>query len=93
MAWDWDHAKAARNYEKHGIRFELAELVFDDPMHISEPDPHPDGDRWRTMGMVGYATLLVVHTLIEPDLDEGRIISARKAEPHERRHYESGYFS
>lgn len=93
MAWDWDEAKAARNYAKHGVRFELAELVFDDPMHISEPDPHRDGDRWRTMGMVGYATLLVVHTLIAPDLDEGRIISARKAEPHERRQYENGYFS
>ena len=93
MAWTWDASKAARNYAKHGVRFELAELVFDDPMHISEPDLHQDGDRWRTMGMVGYATLLVVHTLIEPDLDEGRIISARKAEPHERQQYEKGYFS
>ena len=68
MAWIWDASKAASNYAKHGVRFELAELVFDDPMHISEPDPHQDGDRWRTMGMVGDTNLLFVHTLIEPDL-------------------------
>ena len=93
MAWDWDSYKARLNLEKHGVSFEIAELVFDDPMNFSEPDPHPDGDRWRTIGLVGYAVLLVVHTLIEPDFDEGRIISARKAEPHERKQYEKIYLS
>ena len=93
MKWIWDSRKAARNLEKHGVSFALAEVVFDDPLHISEPDHHPDGDRWRTVGMAGYATLFVVHTLIEPDLDEGRIISARKALPNETRDYRKGFFS
>lgn len=90
MAWTWDPRKAAANFAKHGIPFELAALVFDDPLHLSEPDPHPDGNRWVTIGMAGYATLHVAHTLAEPDLDSGRIISARAATRHERRKYEEG---
>jgi hypothetical protein len=93
MPWSWDARKAKANLAKHGVSFALAELVFDDPMHISEPDPHPEGDRWRTIGMAGYATLFVVHTLVEPGLDEGRIISARKANPHERKQYQKGHFT
>ena len=49
-----------------------------------------DGDRWITIGMAGYATLYVAHTLAESDLDSGRIISARAATRHERRKYEEG---
>jgi hypothetical protein len=68
-------------------------LVFDDPLHASKPDPHPDGDRWHTIGHVGPVLLLVVHAWPiesgEGDL-VGRIISARKATAHERKAYEEG---
>jgi hypothetical protein len=30
-------------------------------MLISEPDPHPDEDRWRVIGRVRMTTLFVVH--------------------------------
>ena len=87
MRWTWDLDKAAANRFKHGLSFETAVLVFDDPLHASRPDPHPDGDRWHTIGLVGPVLLLVVHTLPE-DSEEceqvGRIISARKATAHER---------
>gem|GEM_PF-5816243 len=43
--------------------------------------------------MAGFATLFVVHTLAEADLENGRIISARKATPNERQRYEEGYLS
>ncbi len=89
MEWIWDNEKAAGNLAKHGIGFDAAVLVFDDPWHLSEPDPHPDDDRWRTIGMVDSETLFVVHTLIEPD-GNGRIISARLASRMERRRYEEG---
>ncbi|KPF77617.1 hypothetical protein IP88_05810 [alpha proteobacterium AAP81b] len=88
MAWTWDPAKAAANLAKHGVTFELAITVFLDPCHLSEPDPHPDGDRWQTIGRAGFATLFVVHTLTEPDLEYGRIISARRATGPERKRYE-----
>jgi hypothetical protein len=30
----WDAAKAARNWQAHGVRFEEAASVFDDPLFI-----------------------------------------------------------
>jgi uncharacterized DUF497 family protein len=94
MRWTWDPDKAAANCVKHGVSFEAAVLVFDDPLHESKPDLRPDGDRWHTIGRVGPVLLLVVHTWPESEGGEpaGRIISARKATAHERKVYEKGNF-
>lgn len=96
MRWICDPDKAAANRAKHGLSFETAVRVFDDPFHASKPDPHPDGDRWHPIGLVGPVLLLVVHTLPESDLEAdeavGRIISARKATARERNVYEEGGF-
>lgn len=89
MEWRWDQRKAVANKTKHGVSFELAALVFDDPLHLSQPDSHPDGNRWQTIGRIGSATLLVVHTDFD-DRKGGRIISARKATGYERNAYEEG---
>jgi uncharacterized DUF497 family protein len=91
----WDPDKAAANRLKHGLSFETAVFVFDDPLQASRPDPHPDGDRWHTIGLVGPVSLLVVHTWPQETEDGeqvGRIISARKATAGERRAYEEGNF-
>jgi uncharacterized DUF497 family protein len=91
MRWTWDPDKAAANLRDHRLSFETALHVFDDPLHLSRPDIHPDGDRWQTVGLIGPVVVLVVHTL--PDENSrgrnpvGRIISARKATPFERRAY------
>ncbi len=94
ITWVWDEDKARSNLEKHRVAFSEAVLVFEDPLHLSKVDPHPDGDRWQTMGMVGPAVLLVVHTFpVEWESGAaliGRIISARIATSHERRAYEEG---
>ena len=87
MEWSWDDRKEAINLRKHGFSFKTAILVFDDPHRLSAPDPHAEDDRWRTIGMVDRTTLFVVHTIIEDD-GSGRIISARRATPMERRRYE-----
>ncbi len=94
MDWTWDPDKASANRFKHRVSFDTAALVFDDPLHVSKPDLHPDDDRWQTIGLVGPVMLLVVHTLPASDEGEpaGRIISARKATVHERRAYEEGIF-
>jgi uncharacterized DUF497 family protein len=96
VRWIWDPDKAAVNRRKHGLLFETAVLVFDDPFHASKPDPHPDGERWQTIGLVGPVFLLVVHTWPQGDFDAddavGRIISARKATARERKVYEEGTF-
>ena len=90
--FEWDDHKADLNFRKHGIRFEDAARVFDDPLALSVQDRIEHGEqRWQTLGRVGGCViLLVAHTLqLE---DEGaeiiRIISARRADRHERHHYE-----
>ncbi len=88
MSWTWDFDKAETNRVKHGLSFSTAVLVFDDPLHLSIQDPHPDGDRWWTIGAVGSTCLVVVHTWPDADDVPGRIISARKATPRERKAYE-----
>lgn len=87
MEWHWDEQKARANVAKHGIPFELAIQVFDDPLHFTQPDTHSDDDRWNTMGRINASTLLVVHTFFDDD-SGGRVISARKATPQERKSYE-----
>lgn len=96
MRWIWRDEKNRINRREHGLSFETAKLVFDDELAVSRLDPHPDGDRWQTVGLVGTVLLFVVHTWPEPDPvtgeEIGDIISARKATSHERRAYEEGEF-
>jgi hypothetical protein len=89
--FEWDPDKDAWNFVKHGIRFETAALVFDDPYHVSQLDRVVDGEeRWRTMGLIGGLVIVIVaHTYCEQNGEETvRIISARKATKRERKHYE-----
>ena len=96
MRWTWDQAKNRANLQSHGLSFEAAIFVFDDPMSATREDPYGYEQRWRTIGMVGTQVVMAVHTW--PDLDTetgeeiGRIISARKATRHEREAYEEGHY-
>jgi uncharacterized protein (DUF4415 family) len=79
MRWTWDPHKVAANRVKHGVSFETAVLVFDDPLHASKLDPHSDGDRWHTIGLVGAVLLLIVHTWPEEsETDEPVALSAHE---------------
>jgi uncharacterized DUF497 family protein len=96
--FEWDETKAAINFLKHGIRFEEAALVFDDPLAVSEQDRIENGqERWQTIGMAGGCLLLLVAHTVRFD-DDGqdeaieviRIISARRVDRKERKRYEQG---
>ena len=80
MEWNWDDRKQLVNEAKHGISFNFAIKIFDDPLHLTQPDSHPDGDRWNTVGCIEISTLLVVHTIYDDDCG-GRIISAQGNDP------------
>jgi uncharacterized DUF497 family protein/uncharacterized protein (DUF4415 family) len=83
MEFEWDANKAASNLRKHGIRFEEAVLVFDDPQHLSRQDRYENGEyRWQTIGLVhGIIVILVAHSVrFESGTEVIRIISARKAD-------------
>ena len=96
MRWTWDESKSHANRQKHKLGFETAQLVFEDRFAASRPDPFPHEERWQTIGMIENMTVVVIHTTPEMDCETaeqtGRIISARKATPHERTLYEEGGF-
>ena len=92
MIFAWDENKNRINRRKHGVSFEAAARVFDDPLAVSYVERVAEGqERWHTIGLAGGITLLlVVHTVEEENGEEKiRIISARKADPGERTLYES----
>jgi uncharacterized protein len=84
--FEWDDAKPAANLAKHGVSFEQAREAFSDPFAIDFVDDREDYGEQRVMllGMVGSRLLIVAHTSRG---DKVRIISAREAEPHERRRH------
>lgn len=85
-AFQWDDDKAARNAAVHGVTFEAARDVFRDPFALEWIDRRQayDEERCVILGMVEDRLLFVVYTLRD---EATRIISARGAEPHERRRY------
>jgi uncharacterized protein len=84
--FEWDEAKAARNLASHGVSFEAARLAFDDAFAVSREDRRQDygEDRFILLGMVQEHLLVVSYTMRS---ERVRIISARLAEPRERRRY------
>ena len=91
LRFEWDVAKNHANRSKHGIDFETAVLVFEDPFCVTFVERVSDGEqRWHAIGSIAeIITVVVVHTYREEDHDEIiRIISARCATSHERRLYE-----
>lgn len=96
VEWTWDPEKNQRNLRDHKIDFPTAVQVFNDPLAATRADPYPDEERFQTIGLIRRTTVFVVHTwpVTDPSTGReiGRIISARKATPHERKAYEDGDF-
>ena len=84
----WDSDKAASNASKHGVRFEQAREIFLDQFARYEDASAQDEARQACIGLTTeYSLLYVVHVVREGDVL--RLISARVAEPAERRRYEN----
>ena len=95
MLFEWDENKNRSNKAKHGISFEYACEIWLDPNYVIFEDRTSTSEaRWNAIGLVdAQFVLLAVHTYRGLDDDIVRIISARKATPHERRRYQDGNFS
>ena len=90
MNFEWDENKAAVNLKKHGVSFDEAKTVFDDPLYIDFYDPdHSEGEyRYIMIGMSMQNRLLLVAYTERGDAV--RLISAREATRAERKAYEQG---
>ena len=92
MRFEWDQAKSESNRRKHGVSFNEAREVFDDPLHLSIRDERFSyfEERWIIVGQTNDRhTLVVVNLFFDDDGEEViRIISARDATKNERRQYE-----
>lgn len=83
MTFEWDRQKAKLNLSKHGVSFEEAQTVFDDPLYIDfyDPDHSEDEDRYIIVGQSSNRRVLLVSYTERSD--NIRIISARKVTKQE----------
>ena len=89
--YEWDELKNHTNCSDHGVDFETAQQVFNDPLFITFVESVKVGEeRWHAIGIVDRLVLLVVvHTYrAEGNGEVVRIISCRRAGSHERKLYE-----
>ncbi|MBK3401171.1 MULTISPECIES: BrnT family toxin [Methylobacterium] len=82
----WDERKAASNLRRHGVAFEIALMAFRDPFAVEQIDDREDygEERINMLGMCDGVILFVTYT---ERGEEIRLISARRAERHERDRY------
>ena len=87
LQFEWDPQKAKKNLKKHGVSFEEASTIFDDPQFISFLDEEHTAEEERhiTIGLSEQLRLLTAaHTERKKLI---RIISARKATKNEEKFY------
>jgi uncharacterized protein len=91
IEFEWDSEKEKRNLKKHGVRFDEAETVFDDPYArvIDDPDHSLEENREIIIGQSDKNRLLYVSFAARHNVI--RIISARKADQSEHKAYEEKY--
>ena len=89
MDYEWDPTKAARNQQKHGVRFVDAVSVLEDDFALTIADDVAEEERFVTLGRDALGRLLVVVYTWRGE-NRIRLISARHATRRERRQYEEG---
>ena len=86
MTYTWSLAKNRRNTTRHGIAFDDAARIFEGPTLERVDDRFDYGEiRAYAIGIVSGIEITVIYT--DVSRDERRIISAWKAERHEREAY------
>lgn len=86
MEFEFDPAKSRSNLEKHGIDFEQAQGLWDDPDLLEVPARTTDEPRFLVVGQIEGRHWSAVVT---PRGDRIRIISVRRSREEEVALYES----
>jgi uncharacterized protein len=92
VRFTWDPVKAEKNQRVHGISFEKAVEVFDDPNHVVGDNYFIESDgeqRYQVIGMTRRLVLLLVVFIDrrQPETQVIHLISARKAVDYEESIY------
>ncbi|MEX2264295.1 MAG: BrnT family toxin [Bryobacteraceae bacterium] len=90
--FEWDEVKAVANLRKHGVSFELASTVFNDPrlLTVADLEHSKIDERWFSIGWASNGAMLSVVYLwseVDPATTKIRLISAREATQTEICHY------
>jgi uncharacterized DUF497 family protein len=86
MTYGWDPKKNRRNVALHGVAFEDAVRIFEGPTLERVDDRFEYGEvRVYAVGIVNGVEITLIYT--DVSRTEGRIISAWRAERHEREAY------
>lgn len=87
LQFEWDEKKEQENQRKHGISFEEAKTVFNDPLSITIADSEHsiDESRFIDIGLSEKLRLLIV--VYTESNTKIRIISSRKATLNEEKIY------
>ncbi len=87
MRFEWDPKKDQANIQKHGIGFDQAVRLFNEPYLILEEQRRDHGElRYTAIGRIGaILTIALVFTYRSETI---RVISARPASRKERALYE-----
>jgi uncharacterized DUF497 family protein len=90
MEFEWDQEKAQSNLVKHGVSFEEAQTVFDDPLYVDfyDPDHSENENRYIIIGTSSVGNILLVSYTERGDII--RIISARQVTKQELKAYQEG---
>ena len=93
--FEWDEVKANASVRKHGVSFELARTVFNDPrlLTVADLEHSEDEERWFSIGYAANGSILSVVYLwseADPAVTKIRLISARIATQTEILHYREG---
>lgn len=92
IEFEWNESKASVNLKKHGVSFEEAKTVFDNPLAVIFDDEAHSINEQREIiiGSSRRNRLLLVSFSERPDAI--RIITARLATRREREDYEQNTF-
>lgn len=86
LKFSWNKSKAKDNEAKHGVSFDLAKKVFQDPFAVEYLDDRQDygEERLVIIGLADGQVLFVAYTERKGAI---RMISARRATKHEQEAY------
>lgn len=88
-AFEWDVNKADSNFAKHGVTFDMARGVFSDAFGYELLDERENHGEAR-FNLIGFSDGRLLFVTYVQRGDTIRIISARRAEPLERKRYHEG---